>query len=247
MSVLEKKTVLLTGASMGIGRAVAMALATRGARLVLNARGVEALGAVAAECRDLGAECLTVAGDCGTVRVVDKLRSAARRLGGADMVLHAAGMLAPGPSLEELTPTDFDAVWSSGPRAAWLLMRALAAQLRRSPRGLLVAFGSGAAEITQPGIAAYCAAKAAEEHLVRQFTAEEPDVVSFVFRPGVVETRMHQHVHGSQGRFAPLLREVFAGMKVRGDLISPERAAKSLLELLERDPAELRGKTFRAS
>ncbi len=59
--------------------------------------------------------------------------------------------------------------------------------------------GSGAAEITQPGISAYCKAKAVQELLVKQLAAETNKIISFVFRQSIVDTRMQEQAREAKG------------------------------------------------
>lgn len=102
--------------------------------------------------------------------------------------------------------------------------------------GLAVFFGSGAAVSHLPGIGAYGAAKAAEEHLARQLAAEAPRIISFVFRPDVTETRMQQQAREAAGNAAATLHRVFRGYQQRGELSTPEDQARALVALLMNNP-----------
>ena len=92
-----------------------------------------------------------------------------------------------------------------------------------------------------PGIGAYCVAKAAEEHLARQLAAEAPQITSFVFRPGIVETRMQRQARRAQGGGAEILHRHFRAYQEAGEVISPQAAARRLLEILSRDPRRYQG------
>lgn len=94
---INGKVVVITGASSGVGRAMAAELAARGARLVLGARRGEALEEVAAECKSLGGEALAVVGDVTVPADMHKLASAAiDSYGGLDVWINNAGVLAAG-------------------------------------------------------------------------------------------------------------------------------------------------------
>lgn len=246
MGSLENKTVIVTGASRGIGRALALELAGRGARLVINARSKEPLGAVACECAARNGRCTAVAGDASEARVAAMLVEQARETGGPHGMIHAAGVLHPGPHLWELSEEQFVEIFSANVTAGWQFARHAFPHLRGKPGAFAVFFGSGAAELVQPGIGAYCAAKAAEEHLARQLAAEAPDVAVIVYRPGVVETRMQEQARQAEGGASEGLRHVFWDMKERGELITPEESAAYLARVLDADPSRYHGQTLRA-
>lgn len=178
------KTLLLTGASMGIGRALAVALAREGVHLVINARSGDLLRETLELCAQDGAaskaEVGMVAGDASRAETVAAMLEAARALGNFQGFIHAAGQLHPGPYAWELSSEDFQAVFAANVLVGHQLIRCCLPDLLARGEGLAVFFGSGAAQKTQPGIAAYCAAKAAEEHLARQLAAEAPSVTTLI-------------------------------------------------------------------
>lgn len=239
---LHKKTIILTGASLGIGRALSFELAARGCNLVLNARHASPLLEVAADCRRLGAAAEWLAGDAAIPDHALRMVEAALRLGNFCGFIHAAGVLHPGPLLRELPELHFQEVLDASVTAGYQLVRAAVGHLQERGEGLAVFFGSGAAEINTPGIGAYCIAKAAEEHLARQLAAEAPTIVTFIYRPGVVETRMQQQARESKGGAAAAVQEKFWGFKNRGELITPEQTAKALVNILTTDPRKFHGK-----
>ena len=242
MIELRDKTLILTGASRGIGRALALNLAGAGVHLVLNARGASALDDVATRCEASGARVIPVAGSAADSRVASKLVSAALDLGDFYGFIQVAGMLYPGPLLWELTGEQFGEIFEASVLASYQIMHFAVPELRRLGRGIAVFFGSGAAEKVIPGIAAYCGAKAAEEHLARQLAAEAPEITTFIFRPGVVETRMQEEARTAEGGAAEGLRRTFLEFKNKGELISPEEAARSLVRILTGDPRHFQGK-----
>ncbi|EMG37177.1 dehydrogenase of unknown specificity, short-chain alcohol dehydrogenase [Desulfocurvibacter africanus PCS] len=246
MGSLENKTVIVTGASRGIGRALALDLAGRGATLVINARSADLLGEIAKECTAKGRRCTAVAGDASDAIVAAKLVEEARETDGPHGFVHAAGVLFPGPHLWELSEERFDAVFAASVKAGWQLARQAVPDMRGKAGAFAVFFGSGAAELVQPGIAAYCAAKAAEEHMARQLAAEAPDVAVIVYRPGVVETSMQRQAREAEGGAAEEVRQVFWDIKERGELITPEESAAFLARILDADPSRYHGKTIRA-
>jgi NAD(P)-dependent dehydrogenase (short-subunit alcohol dehydrogenase family) len=107
--------------------------------------------------------------------------------------------------------------------------------------GVAVFFGSGAAEKSIPGIAAYCSAKAAEEHMARQLAVEAPRITTLIYRPGEVETHMQQQARMSTGGASQELRRTFWGFKERGELLSAEESAKALVTILASDTRRFHG------
>jgi len=242
MTFLRNKTLILTGASMGIGAALAVELAGEGVNLVLGARTGSRLARVRDQCRALGVRAECVAGDAAASGVAEKLVRAAAEPGGFHGFIHAAGVLAPGPNVWELDETRFREVMDASVTAGHQLMRHAVPLLLKQGAGLAVFFGSGAADRAQPGIGAYCAAKAAEEHLARQLAEEAPQITTVIWRPGIVETRMQVQARQSEGGAARRLKDVFVPWKENGLLLSPEQSARGLVDFLSGDPARYHGK-----
>ncbi|WP_319583154.1 SDR family NAD(P)-dependent oxidoreductase [uncultured Pseudodesulfovibrio sp.] len=242
MTLLRNKTLILTGASMGIGAALAEELANEGVNLVLNARTRDKLLAVRDRCRELGVHADCVAGDAADDAVAAQLVDAALSLGDFFGFIHAAGMLAPGPAIWELSAERFSEVVNASLIAAHQLMRHAVPPLLEQGEGLAVFFGSGAADRPQTGIGAYCAAKAGEEHLARQLANEAPAVTTVIWRPGVVETRMQADARKAEGSAAAPLREVFTSWQRDGLLLTPQQSSRGLVDFLLGDPAAYHGK-----
>ncbi|OIQ49467.1 4-formylbenzenesulfonate dehydrogenase TsaC1/TsaC2 [Pseudodesulfovibrio hydrargyri] len=242
MTSLRNKTLILTGASMGIGAALAEELAGEGVHLVLGARTREKLLAVRDRCRALGGRAECVAGDAADDAVASQLVEAALNLGDFYGFIHAAGVLEPGPAVWELSADSFRRVLDGSLVAAHQIMRHAVPPLLDRGEGLAVFFGSGAAQRAQTGIGAYCAAKAGEEHLARQLANEAPAITTVIWRPGVVETRMQADARTAVGSAAAPLRELFASWLRDGLLLTPKQSARGLVEFLRADPRAYHGK-----
>jgi NAD(P)-dependent dehydrogenase (short-subunit alcohol dehydrogenase family) len=239
---LRGKTLIVTGASRGIGRALALELAQNRVNLVLNARNELLLEEVAAAARGKGVKALTVVGDAALAGNARKMVKAAIGIGEFVGFIHDAGTAQPGPFLYELPEAMFENVWRSNVLAGYQIARFSYPELRRRKSGLAVFFGSGAAEMNVEGIGAYCLSKAAEEHLARQLAAEAPEITCFVYRPGAVETEMQRGVREAKGSGAKVLHRVFGELKERGALLTPETAARALMQIIQRDPRRFHGK-----
>ena len=186
---------VITGASRGLGEALARFLAREGWRLLLTARGAERLDAVARELSAGGAEVATVAGDVADPGVRSRVRSRVDRLGRLDLLVNNASELGPSPRVElaELPGPDLARIFEVNVAAplAWVqeLLPALAAS-----GGLVVNISSDAAVGAYPGWGGYGASKAALDLLTRTLAVElrPRGVAAVAVDPGDLRTAMHQ-------------------------------------------------------
>ena len=239
---LRGKTMIVTGASRGIGRALASELAQNGVNLVLNARSAGPLEEAANVARGKGVHALTVVGDASLASNARKMVRSAVGIGEFVGFIHDAGTAQPGPLLFEMPEPMFEDVWHSNVLASYQIARFCYPELRRKKSGLAIFFGSGVAEMNVEGIGAYCLCKAAEEHLARQLAAEAPEITCFVYRPGAVETDMQKSAREAEGSGADALHRFFGELKERRALITPETAARALVQIIRRDPRHFHGK-----
>ena len=188
--------VVVTGGSRGLGAALAEALATRGARVVLVARGRDALLRTVEKIRAAGGEAHALAEDVGEKEAVHRIVAAAAALvGPVDLLVHNASTLGPVP-LRLLLDTDCEdleralAVNLVGP---FRLTKAIAGAMALRQSGLVVHVSSDAAVNAYARWGAYGVSKAALDHLNRTWAAElEGTGVRFVsVDPGEMDTRMH--------------------------------------------------------
>lgn len=154
--------VLITGASQGIGAAIARTFAreARGCRLALVARSEKNLRAVARVCEKLGAAVAEIFPcDVSDATAVEKMAAAVRKhLGGVDVLINNAGSFFGAPFLQ--TPVEkFDAMLAANLRSAFLVSRAFAPAMVKRGRGDIFFMGSIASFKALPGMAAYGAAK----------------------------------------------------------------------------------------
>jgi NAD(P)-dependent dehydrogenase (short-subunit alcohol dehydrogenase family) len=174
------RVVLVTGASSGIGEAVARRAASRGDHVVLVARGRDALDRVAADCRELGAATTLVApADVSDDDQVGAAVSAAvARHGRLDIVASCAGVVAYG-RITDVPVQVFDRVVVTNLLGAVNLVRHVLPVLRQQDGGSLVVVGSVIGHIAVPDMAAYVLSKWGVRGLVRQLRVDNRD------RPGV--------------------------------------------------------------
>lgn len=220
-------TALITGASSGIGRATAVQLAGRGARLVLVARGREPLEATAAEARAAGAAAVTVC----PADVLDEdaigavVSSAVAEFGRLDVVVHSAQVMAYG-RIEDVPKEVFERVVDTSLHGTATLARHVLPVFRRQHGGHLVIVNSLLGNVTTPVLGSYAVAKWGQLGLARvlqQETRDEPGISVSIVQPGGVDTPIYYQAAswaGSTGRPPP-------------PVYSPQRVARRVLSTLE--------------
>ncbi|HUP60023.1 MAG TPA: SDR family oxidoreductase [Thermoanaerobaculia bacterium] len=183
-------TALITGASQGLGRAVATLLAHRGYRLVLNARRAEKLDAVARELSRI-TEVVAVAGDVSEIA-----EEIAARAGRVDVLINNASELGPlpMPRLEEYPWEALLRVFRVNVVAPLHLAQLVLPQMKARGAGVIINITSDAGVNAYPGWGGYGASKAALEHASRTLAAElEGTGVRVVaIDPGDMNTEMHR-------------------------------------------------------
>lgn len=188
----ENRVAIVTGASSGIGRAVAELLASRGARVALFSRSLSRLSEIAGAAPE---RMIAVGGDASDVESVDHLFAhVERRFGPCDILVNSAGMIAPHPMVDT-TPEEWDRMFAVNVRATYLTSRrALLRMIERKSGSIVnVASISGVPGPEKfPGFVSYCAAKAAVIGLTEALAVEvkgEGVRVNCV-SPGSVDTPM---------------------------------------------------------
>lgn len=213
------RTALITGASRGLGLALARRLAGQGWALIIDARGVEALEAARAELAG-HTQVTAIAGDVTDPAHRQALADAARVAGGLDAIVNNASILGPSPQPQLLDyPLDvLEQVYRTNVVAPLALLQAVRASLKPGARVLNVTSDAGVEPY--PGWGGYGSSKAALEQLSAILAAENPSLRVYWVDPGDMYTQMHQ--------------EAFPGEDI-SDRPLPDESVPGLLELIAGD------------
>jgi NAD(P)-dependent dehydrogenase (short-subunit alcohol dehydrogenase family) len=191
---LSDRIALVTGASRGIGAALALQLATAGAHVIAVARTVGGLEELDDKIRGLGGSATLVPLDVKDSDGIARLALALNeRYGRLDALVGNAGILGPLSPLGHVELKDWDNLVAINITANWQLLRTMDPLLRQAPAGRAVFMTSGVAHMARAYWGPYSASKAALEALVRSYAAESAttNVRANLFSPGPTRTRMY--------------------------------------------------------
>jgi len=205
---LSGKTAIVTGASRGIGAAVARAFSDAGARVVLVGRSEETLEEVASELENDPVVVVSDIGDPSAPQAI--LDQAKAAVGHIDVLVNnAGGGEAVGPA-NTLKPEDADVLWALNLRAPILLGGLVAADMAASGGGSIVSISSGLSQQGMPGVSLYSAVKGGLEAATRSLAAEwGAAAVRFnVVSPGVTRTRLGSWISSNDAALHKYLEKV---------------------------------------
>lgn len=229
------RTALITGASRGLGLALARTLAAEGWNLIIDARGAEDLESARVELADL-THVVAIPGDVTDDEHRRSLAGAARELGDLDALVNNASTLGPSPqpALLDYPLETLEEVYRTNTLAPLALIQALRHGLKPGSRILNVT--SDAAVEPYEGWGGYGSSKAALEQLSNILAAENPDLRVYRVDPGDMRTRMQQEAFPDEDiSDRPLPEESVPGLVelLTGDLPSGRYEARALIHVNE--------------
>ena len=241
MTTLSGKTALVTGASRGMGRASALALAASGAQVLVHyGRGAKEADGVVAEIRKAGGRADAIAADLATADGPHKLAKLARGVVGdrLDILVANAG-ISKSATIEDITTEDFDRLFAVNVRAPYFLVQQLLPVLREGSSVILVS--SLGAHVAVGTLSAYAATKGAIDTLVKYFAAAlgPRGIRVNAVAPGVIDTDMSNLVKTDEGKSFVL------GMQALKRIGQPDDVGSVVAFLASQDARWITGDTIR--
>lgn len=194
---LHNKTVMITGASRGIGAEAARAFAAQGARVALVARSAEAIADLAGE---IGTQAVAIPCDIARYWEVEQaVSNCVKAHGGLDILVNNAGVIEPVARLADADPAAWGEVIDINLKGVFHGMRAALPVMLESGGGTVLTIGSGAAHGPVEGWSHYCASKAGALMLTRMLEKEYADqgIRALSLSPGTVATQMQREIKAS--------------------------------------------------
>ncbi|MEV4740856.1 glucose 1-dehydrogenase [Streptomyces sp. NPDC049555] len=224
-------TVLVTGGGTGIGRAIAVAFAREGARVVVAGRRAEPLAQTVAAIRAEGGEASAVTADVTRSEDVRALvERTVERYGSLDVAVNNVGMLPPLAKTADIDEEDWQAALATNLTGLWLSMKHEIGYMREHGGGAVVNISSNlGAHLRVPGLAAYATSKAAVSALTRSAARDHigDGVRINAVSPGPIETPMSSR----PGESAEEKAERMRGAVPAGRAGTPEEVAAAVLHL----------------
>lgn len=235
---------MVTGATSGIGHAVAVKFATESAQVVALGRNQSALSEVEASVRNAGGEPLTIAVDVtNDSQVHHAVDETINKFGRLDVLVNAAGHISTG-SLEETSLAAWDAMMNVNLRAVFQLMQ-LAAPYLIKTKGNIVNVSSVTGLRSFPGVLAYCVSKAGVDQLTRCAALElaAKGVRVNAVNPGVVITEIHKRAGMSEEAYANFLEHSKTTHPI-GRVGDPKEIAELVFYLASEKASWITGATY---
>ena len=239
MTDFSGKVVVITGASRGIGAAVARAFAKSGAKLVLAARTSTEIEAIATELRDAGSEAIAVTCDVSNFADVEAMVEKTIGFAGrVDVLVNNAGVIEPISRLSESDPEQWARAADINYKGVYFGMRATIPVMERQGSGVIVNISSGAATSALEGWSHYCSSKAAALSLTKCANAEvsSKGIRVVGLSPGTVATDMQVAIKSSGLNPVSTLEW--------SDHIPPDWVAKAIVWLSSDEASDIAGEDF---
>jgi NAD(P)-dependent dehydrogenase (short-subunit alcohol dehydrogenase family) len=228
---LEGRVALVTGASSGLGRATALALARAGADVTIVSRSKEELESVGEEITEIGRRALALPVDLASVdETAEAVRRTVEALGRVDVLVNAAGTDVPG-TVEELDVEGWDRTLAVNLRAPFLLSKAAFPHMREAGGGTIINISSVAGKKGWANASAYCASKFGLTGFTEALAHEgkEHGIRAMVLYPGAMATNW--------GAFSPEARRTDEpGAAPPTRVLPPERVADLIVWLAASPP-----------
>ncbi len=241
--MLKGKVALVTGASSGIGRATAIAMAQCGARVALVGRDGNALHEVAAKVKESGSEAVSLIADLTKDRDLERVvADAVSAFGALDIVVNAAGTIANG-TIENTTEEGWRSMMQINLDAVFKMMQLAVPHLEKR-KGCIVNVSSVTGTRAFPGVLAYCVSKAGVDQLTRCAALElaAKGIRVNAVNPGVVVSNLHRRGGMNEEKYRAFLEHSKTTHPI-GRVGAPEDIANLIVFLASDKAAWITGAT----
>jgi NAD(P)-dependent dehydrogenase (short-subunit alcohol dehydrogenase family) len=197
---LDGKHAIVTGASMGIGRAIAVGLAEAGADVAVVARSGSLLDALATEIRSLGRQCLPVTADLSKVAEIERMVAAVRKhFGHIDILVNNAAVNRRQAALE-VTESDWDRQMSLNMKGAYFTAQEVAKVMREQRSGNIINICSNVSVVGLPGQVMYCIGKGGLSQMTKAMALDLADdkIRVNAIGPGLTKTHLTEPIFADQ-------------------------------------------------
>jgi NAD(P)-dependent dehydrogenase (short-subunit alcohol dehydrogenase family) len=239
---MEKPVVIVTGASRGMGVAIAHLLSNLGAKVVLTARTAADLLITENSIKNSGGIAISVPADISNFQDCERIISETiKAFGRIDAVVNNGGVIEPISSIADGNIEGWKSNLEINVLGPVKLIQSALPYLRVQ-KGRVINVSSGAAVNSTMGWGAYCTAKAAINHFTKVLADEETDIIAIALRPGVVNTPMQELIRekGKTGMPEPV-HQKFVNLFEQGKLLDPEKPGLSIAVLALYAPHEWSG------
>jgi NAD(P)-dependent dehydrogenase (short-subunit alcohol dehydrogenase family) len=241
MKLLEGKVAIVTGSSKGIGRAIAIAFAEEGAKVVVNSRHKKEADRAVKDIRVMGHDAIAVGADVSNAAEVKRMfRKAISMYGKVDILVNNAGIAHFCP-LTDITEKEWDLTIDVNLKGQFLCSKEAVSDIRRrKARGVIINIASIAGEVGFRNLAHYCASKGGIIELTRELALElSPDIRVNAIGPGVILTDMTKGLLSSATAKRNLLKSI-----PMGRIGKPEDIARAAVFLASDESAYITGQTM---
>jgi NAD(P)-dependent dehydrogenase (short-subunit alcohol dehydrogenase family) len=242
---LTGRVAIVTGGGRGIGRAIALELASVGASVAVVARSVDQTAETVEEIVKFGGLAVAVPADVSDPESVERMiRDVVRALGPVDLLVNNAGVSGPFGPIAETDPAEWWRCQEVNLRGPLLCTRAVLPGMVARRRGRIINVASGAGTIAIPYLSAYVVSKTALIRLTEILAAEIAGygIRVFAIEPGTVRTAMAEYALQSEAgrRWLPWFKDIFE----QGRDVPPETAARLVTLLASGRADALSGRFF---
>jgi len=243
--VLKGKIAVVTGGGRGLGRAIAVQLASQGVRVVVVSRTKGELEQTVSIIADRGGQAIAVKADISDPGDVQNLvTSFEMKLGPADILVNNAGIVGPLGDLKDIKIEDYNRCMEINAGGALLMSRALIPSMIKNNGGKIINVVSGLGEMVMPKFGAHSISKATLTHLTRILAKEleRYNIQVNGLDPGTVDTKMQEDIRSTDVNIiGPDAYRFFWGLKNAGYLRNPMQAAQLAVFLASGESDDITG------